>query len=515
MDLSRLSDDDLMALKAGDLSKVSTAGLMALRGESPRPDVGNVGFGKGLMMGAGRFVDRMASGAEQAFYKLTGDQQAQDDLAKQQAMIRSVYGQIQNKAPVSTAIGEAVFPAVASIPLTGGSGALGTIAKTAGAAAAPELLAYGTREEKLANAARAGAGGAIGAGIGVGITKALQPVTAATRAPQGAIDAADRLGVRLTAGEKTGNRALQALENRLASTPGYSGNMADFRLANQQAVNRAAARAVGENADEVGEAVLDAAKTRMSGEFARLNAAASPDTGGSQFMSALMKVDATNRALGPFAEPQTRALVDRGLDLAMQGKLSGEAYQTIRSGLGRQAQSAFSSGNNQVGDALKTIQQGLDDAANASLSAADQKALATVRKQYAAFKTLTKGQVSEAGNVSAPRLASALRQTAPDKFRTGNLQSELMDIARLGEGIKGYANPNSASSAALADFAANPSTLGLLMAGGNRLVGGAYMSRPAQAYLSGGLLTPGLEQLMLRGSAPVGLLGSSAYFGGQ
>lgn len=42
MDLSKLSDEDLLALKAGDLSKVSDEGLMALKKASePRPGIGN------------------------------------------------------------------------------------------------------------------------------------------------------------------------------------------------------------------------------------------------------------------------------------------------------------------------------------------------------------------------------------------------------------------------------------------------------------------------------------------
>jgi hypothetical protein len=291
--------------------------------------------------------------------------------------------------------------------------------------------------------------------------------------------------------------------------------MADFRLANQQAINRAAAKAVGENADNVGESVLDAARARMSAEYGRLNAAAKPDASGPEFMRALIGVDSNNKALMSFASDKVDNLVDKGLDLAQAGKLSGEAYQTIRSQLGKQAKDAFSSGNSAVGDAIKGLQKGLDDAANASLNTGDQKALELVRRQYAAFKTLTKGQVSEGGNVSAARLASALRQTAPDRFRTGRIDSDLMDIARVGEAIKPYANPNSASSAALADFAANPGTLGLLMAAGNRGLGGVYMSGPMRGYLSSGLLSPAAEQIMLRSAAPAGLLGFGAYAGSQ
>ncbi|MCV5968501.1 hypothetical protein, partial [Lactococcus petauri] len=71
----------------------------------------------------------------------------------------------------------------------------------------------------------------------------------------------------------------------------------------------------------------------------------------------------------------------------------------------------------------------------------DQKAWETVRSQWGNWKTLTKGQVAEAGNVSPARVAAQLRAQGPG-FRTGS-QGPLQDIGRIGEGIKGAANPNS------------------------------------------------------------------------
>ena len=78
----------------------------------------------------------------------------------------------------------------------------------------------------------------------------------------------------------------------------------------------------------------------------------------------------------------------------------------------------------------------VDAAAKESLSKADQKALDVVRKQYAAFKVLTKGHVTEAGNVSPARLATALRQQNPTGFKTGTINSDLMDIPRIGQAFK-------------------------------------------------------------------------------
>lgn len=71
MDLSKLSTEDLLALKAGDLSKVSTEGLMHLKGQSAPQGTGNAaldatnavstGFNRGLVRLAGVPVDTVAN----------------------------------------------------------------------------------------------------------------------------------------------------------------------------------------------------------------------------------------------------------------------------------------------------------------------------------------------------------------------------------------------------------------------------------------------------------------------
>lgn len=48
MDLSKLSDDDLMALKAGDLSRVSDAGLVALKGGKPKASIRGEGYAEAM-----------------------------------------------------------------------------------------------------------------------------------------------------------------------------------------------------------------------------------------------------------------------------------------------------------------------------------------------------------------------------------------------------------------------------------------------------------------------------------
>lgn len=497
---------------------ISQSELLALYNKSKTPSgpqtmpslVGpDLGWGKSLAVGAGRTVDRLIAGGKQMVNAVTGDAAANEALAKEQAFKDAAYKPLENRQPVKLGLGEGLPAAIASAPFTGGLGPLGTIGMGALTSALPEALSYGTPEERLARALKAAAAGAAGTAVGVGATKLLQPFSAAKRLPGQAMDAADNLNVRLTAGEVTQNPALQNLENWLSRTPGYSGKMADLKAANQAALNSTAARAMGQTADNLGEDVFAAANSRLGSEFTRLSRAASPDAASQPFMDALTKVDATNLARKSYIRADIAKQVDKGLELAAQGKVSGEAYQAIRSELGSAAQSAYKSGDSTLGEALKTIQKGLDEAANDSLSAADREAYALARKQWAAYKTLTKGAVSEGGNVSPARLASAMRTNNPDAFRRGAVDSPLMDIARLGEAVKGTTNPNSGNLVASQMIFGNPLT-GLPTMAGNALLGATYMSRPVQGYLSSGLLSPQLERAMLRASVPAGLLGASA-----
>lgn len=94
MDLSKLSDDDLMALKAGDLSRVSDAGLMALKGEPAKPSPSGMDLFKaemltslpgGVVRGLKDLVDTGAQGAAWLADKVTGGDQAQQVKAMNDA----------------------------------------------------------------------------------------------------------------------------------------------------------------------------------------------------------------------------------------------------------------------------------------------------------------------------------------------------------------------------------------------------------------------------------------------
>jgi hypothetical protein len=301
------------------------------------------------------------------------------------------------------------------------------------------------------------------------------------------LDAAERIGYKPSPAQIANNPGMAAFENYLLRSPGSSGAMQQVANANQSALNRAGAKAMGETADSLDEGVFAAAQSRIGSEFDRLSQITKPDlTGG--FLTTLAKVDGDNLARGSFASKKVSELVDKGLDLAAKNNLDGKAYKEIRTALSNEAQSAFKSGDATVGQAYKSLVSALDDAAKGSLSKADQQAWDAARKQWGAFKTLTKSNVAEGGNISAARTAAAVRAGGP-ALRTGKASGELADIARLGEAFKGVANPNSGQLTQQMLYG-NPLT-GVPMMLGNKAAAAAYLSPLGQRYFARGLLDVG------------------------
>lgn len=487
MDLSKLSDADLQALSAGDMSKLSDQALQAIAGPQPTPEVPaeDPGMVGATMIAAGRTFDKVGKGMKQLYLSAKGDQKGLDALAAQEADNDKIFSKLEDIRPISTGFGS-VLPTLA-VPIGAPASTLSLVARSAAASSLPSVLSYGSLKERLSRGAVDALSGGLGAFGGAAIAKALKPVSTVAGASDDVLKAATRVGYKPLPSQLTQNPSLQSLENYLLRSPGSSKSMQAVVDANQKAVNRAASRAMGQSADDVSEATLAAAKGRLGSEFSRLEQMTSPNLG-NDFLNALGKIDAENAARGPFRNPSIDSLVNKSLDLAQQGKLDGRAYKQIRSELSSSAQSAFKAGDSTLGQSFKTVRDQLDEAARASLPAAEKKSWDTARKQYQAFKTVTKGNVAEGGNVSPARVASKLRQGG-DAFRTGGMSGDLADIGRIGEAFKSMPNPTSGSLIQQMMFG-NPVT-GVPMALGNKALSSAYLSDIGQAYLTRGLLDVG------------------------
>lgn len=465
------------------------------------------GMGQAMLIGAGRGTDKVVQGVRQAYNWMTGDQATLDKMAQAEAEKDRLYQPLQGKYPIATGIGEAA-PALAAGVMTGGT----TVAGGALAGALPSLLSYGTAEERLKRGAVDGAGGAAGVVLGKGVARLLKPAGVGAKQVGGeALEAANRLGYKPMPSQIANNPGMAGFENYLLRSPGSSGTMQRVVNSNQSALNRAGARAMGETADSLDEGVFAAAQGRIGAEFDRLGQITKPDlTGG--FLNTLAKIDSDNAARGAFSSPKIKDLVDKGLDLASKNNLDGKAYKEIRTALSNEAQSAFRGGDATTGQALKSMVASLDDAAKGSLSPADQKAWDVARAQWKAFKTLSKSNVAEAGNVSAARTAAAVRAQGPG-LRTGAAKGDLADVARVGEAFKGVGNPNSGQLAQQMLYG-NPFT-GIPLAMGNKAAAAAYMSPLGQRYFSQGLIDIGRpgQQLLNRGGTLLAIPGARGLLG--
>lgn len=463
-----------------------------------------------LMISAGRSTDKIVQGVRQGWNTLTGDQATLDQMKTDEAGKDAAYAPLRKARPIITGLGESL-PALA-VPV-GGAGAA-FVGRSMLAGAAPGLLEYGTGEDRLKRGAIGALGGAAGGALGLGLGKLMKPTSAAAGISDDAAAAAQRLGLDLSAGQRTQNPALMNMENYLARSPGSSGTMQAKQAVQQGILNTKAAGSMGQAGGDLSEAGFSAAKQAIGSEFERLGAVTKPQIG-NDFMQTLADLEAANMARGPYRSTAVDQQINKGLDLAAKGNLSGTAYKEIRSELSNEAKKAFSAGDSTLGQAIKSIRSALDDAAGDSLSAADKKAWGAAREQWAAYKTLTKGNVAEAGNVSPARVAAQLRQKAQgDAFRTGRMNGDLADIGRVGEAVKSSANPNSGQLASGMLYG-NPVT-GLPMMGANRTGAAVYNSRAAQAYLKNGLpVNPTLMELIERGALPATLPVLPAFLGAQ
>lgn len=465
------------------------------------------GIGESMLIAAGRGTDKIAQGVRQAYNWATGDQKTLNAMAADEAEKDRLYKPLQEARPIASAIGETA-PALAAGVLTGGTSVLGGAA----AGALPSLMAYGSPQERLKRGAVDAMGGAGGVMLGKGVARVLKPSgVGVAGASDDALAAAQRIGYQPTAAQITGNPAMANFENYLLRSPGSSGTMQKAVTANQQALNRAGAKSIGQASDTLDESVFGAAKNAIGGEFERLQGITKPQIG-DDFINALAKIDADNAARGSFRSKHIDHLINKGLELASKGDLDGKAYKEIRSALSNEALMMSKMGDETTAGAYREVRSALDRAAKSSLPEADQKAWDIVRKQWDAFKTLTKSNVAEGGNVSAARAAAALRSKHPG-FRTGAVNGPMADVARVGEAFKGVQNPNSGQLTNQMMFS-NPIT-GLPMLAVNKGLAAAYMSPLAQRYFAQGLLDVGPigQGLLARGGGQLAIPGARSLLG--
>lgn len=501
--LSALPDAELQALYArsnqAPAASEQTAGQMAAEGIGPL---------RAGLIGAGKSTDALIQGAKQLYYRATGNQPELDALQQQQGEADANYAPLKQANPWMTGLGESL-PSMAAMVASGGSASLPlAVAKGAASTGLTEAAKYGTDQQRLdrgiVGAAEGGAGTLGGYALGRIITPAGRSAAAAGNE---ATAAADRLGIQLTPGQTSGNVWLRRAEQMLAQRPGSGGVFADLAGANQEAINRGAASAMGEKANAITPDVFEAARQRIGGQFTKLTKGTNV-TLGQDFLNTLVDVEAQHaQQLPSLASSKVPKVIDDALALAAKGKISGEEYQSVRSAIAGAANDAFRANDSALGQSLKAIRAGLDDAADQSMTQTERAAWGEARRQWKALRILETGNVVENGNVSAALLKGQVKKSDPILYREGRLMGPLSDIARYAEGVKPLSDSGTAGN--LMAMQAINSPLGFfqtLLGNPMRYAAAKTMlSQKGGDWLANGKMTPEARRLLMQGGGLLGI----------
>lgn len=309
-------------------------------------------------------------------------------------------------------------------------------------------------DDRLAQAKSGGKwGGAVGlvAPLAIsGASKAAQKVISPfTTSPErsAAVGVMEREGVPLTAGQKTGSKALRYAESEIG------GNKA-AQIAEDQgrAFTDAAMRKAGGSgiADADNMAAL---KGKLGKNFEYLSSRNSlrVDQG---------IVDDFNATAKEYARvlPSEQKQIFKGLadDIAARfkagkGAMSGKDYQTIRSRLSRMAQN-YRQRDGEFADAIRGLRNALDNGMERSIQPADRGAWQSLRRQYGNYKVLERaatggGEDAGIGVISPARLRMAASSGDRSGFVTG--ASDFTDLAKAGQAVM-TPLPNSGTASRLA-----------------------------------------------------------------
>lgn len=401
--------------------------------------------GMAALVSAGRVFDRISAGVTQLYNSTTGNTAANAALASDQSDSAARQAALDKAHPIAAAIGTAL-PYVATAPLSGET-LLGTMATQGLANAVPGALSYGDASTRASAAALGAAGGAGGVGVGALAGKAIGAVARPFGKPSAdAAAAADRLaarGVDTTTAQATGSPALTDLNTALAKAP-FAGKMQQTVAAQQQGqVNRAVANTFGSNATKLDTSALQAARDNLGQQFDDLSArnavsSDSVDALQKQFGQILMQSISerggdTSRVVGN----KIGGILDKVAD---DGTIPGAAYKSLDSDLGRVMRSTQ---NGELRNDLGTVRDSLRSAMDASITPEDQAAWAMARNQYANLMRAAPAIDFASGNVSIPKLYSAVQARNPTvKFNGGGTLGTLAKDLALTIGNSLEAGPS-------------------------------------------------------------------------
>lgn len=312
------------------------------------------------------------------------------------------------------------------------------------------LEPVGAGESRLKNVALGAGLGGVGQGVANAIGRMNRPVQASLDPVAGDLaQKARKLGIELNAAQETGSKPLRWIDSALDNLPLTAEKQAAEKLKQRESWQRAVLDKTGENANNATTDVMGRAKDRIGQSFQDVSGRNTVTLDGIAQME-LSKVKAQNAKAGPLSSGKVNE-VTQWLDdltkptasqiLGPNGKplpvppqpLTGKQYQEVRSILTRKASDAFSSGDSQLGQSLKSIRNTLDDAAERSISPDDAQAWKTARDQWKTLKAIEKATDPVNGTISPKKLINELTRKNPDGMIYGKGDQSMGDLAKVGK----------------------------------------------------------------------------------
>jgi len=403
-----------------------------------------------------------------------------------------------------------------------------------GGAVSGGIYGFGSADGDLVKRAHGASEGAlIGAGIGAAVPVAVEGVKrviSPLRAPQAKTNAANVLrneGVELTAGQATGSKGLQYREAEL-------GGSAAENFAERQAdqFTSAALRRAQINAERATPDVIDQAYTQIGQQIDGLSSRNTLESD-SRFAGELGQVW---RDYASLVNPSQRAPIVQQTIVDITdalrnggGRLSGRAYQSLRSRLERAARG---SKDPELTMTLRDINSALDGAMERTIgrtNPADLGAWQEVRRSYRNMLVIEDavgraGEKAADGIITPANLRSAAKKQGRRSFSRG--RNDFAALANAGVsamtplpnsgtagrlGAKLFVPAGAATGATVGGMAAGPLGAGVGAAVGAAVpwaAGRAVLSGPGRAYLANQLASAPVDEL-------TALLGSGVARGVQ
>jgi hypothetical protein len=402
-------------------------------------------FGEAMAVSAGDQFNTAGMNIRDIYAALRGDKAGRDAIYDERVEAQKIRERLHRDSPVAATIG-AMLPQAPLMLLGGGvpaAGALGAarVAGTAAVNSAAQGALMSESGDYLTDAA-------IGGGLSMGTSAAGQIVSRvqAGRAAmqearktlggaQGAVSSlndaeqdilagAQRAGLQLLPGQITNNPTFRKLEAGLAANPFMSKFFDDVEQGNKGVLNRLAARAMGQEADNVGPAVRMQAEHAIGEQFSEVGKRLgrvdiAPMIGEVEQMASREALEGMPRMqiksiLHNLQAGQKERIAAVGADEA--GFITGDSMMKMRSTMSGKMRDAFNQGNSELGelygDVLKVYDKAIEDAAVQMARRGGPQAGETIelygqaRDRWNVWRALDRGGATTDGHVNVHKTAA-------------------------------------------------------------------------------------------------------------